>query len=106
VYDIQLKAFKELDSSIPAGIRTKWEKLPLEAKEGPRGTWTSVFSTPSTKGSLQKCRSRMIEQRITGRFQEVAKKNREKESRSSPKVSKKPGVTHWLVTGIELENSM
>ena len=52
VYRLQLGAFKELDSSIPENIRAQWETLPLEAKEGPRGKWTSVFSTPSSKGVM------------------------------------------------------
>ncbi|KAG9075323.1 hypothetical protein FS749_013019, partial [Ceratobasidium sp. UAMH 11750] len=41
-----------------------------------------------------------------GKFQEVAKVNKSKESPSSRTISKKPGATQWIVTGIELERHM
>jgi hypothetical protein len=50
VYAKQLAEFQNLDSCIPDDTRAAWCALPLEAQEGPKDVWTSVFSTPSSKG--------------------------------------------------------
>ncbi|KAG9082392.1 hypothetical protein FRC06_005092, partial [Ceratobasidium sp. 370] len=89
-YHSQQVAFDELDSVISDKTRAEWESESLEAKEGPRGQWTSPFSTPSSKG----------------KFQEVAKTNKSKETPSSRSINKKPGATQWIITGIELERHM
>ncbi|KAG9083056.1 hypothetical protein FRC06_004714, partial [Ceratobasidium sp. 370] len=47
VYHFQRTEFLNLDACITDRDREVWEQAPLEAKEGPKGVWTSVFSTPT-----------------------------------------------------------
>jgi hypothetical protein len=49
-YAKQLEDFQNLDACVPDSLKAVWQTLPLKAKEGPKGVWTSVFSTPSSKG--------------------------------------------------------
>ncbi|KAG8697074.1 hypothetical protein FRC08_006752, partial [Ceratobasidium sp. 394] len=87
VYDKQRTEFMNLDACVPNESRAAWMSMSLEATEGPKGVWTSVFSTPSSNGKLQK----------------LARSQQEAESESARTPAKKPGVTQWLITGIELE---
>ncbi|KAG9125670.1 hypothetical protein FRC07_006686 [Ceratobasidium sp. 392] len=87
-YHFQRTEFARIDVCVSNDNRKEWAKLPLTAKEGPKGVWTSVFSTPSSNGKLQ----------------ELARNKQEKESKSARTPAKKPGVTQWLIMGIELES--
>ncbi|KAG9120379.1 hypothetical protein FRC07_004150 [Ceratobasidium sp. 392] len=87
-YHFQRAAFASIDACISNTTRLLWKELPLIATEGPRGVWTSVYSTPSSSGKLQK----------------LARKNQDAESDSAHSLAKKTGVTQWMIMGVEIES--
>ncbi|KAG8715273.1 hypothetical protein FRC08_010769 [Ceratobasidium sp. 394] len=87
-YKKQQAAFLDIDTCISESQKQIWSAMSLKAEQTSRGVWTSVFSTPSSKGKLQA----------------LALANQKDESGSAHTPAKKPGVTQWLIMGIELEN--
>ncbi|KAG8722790.1 hypothetical protein FRC09_005724 [Ceratobasidium sp. 395] len=88
MYKLQHEKFLEIDESVPATKKEGWHDLSLEAKELKKGVWISPLSTPSSSGKLQ----------------ELARFNQNAESSSAHTLAKKPGVTQWIITGIDIES--
>ncbi|CUA77668.1 hypothetical protein RSOLAG22IIIB_12761 [Rhizoctonia solani] len=87
----QKKVHNELTAELPKDKIAAWELESLEPVKDLSGNWVSPLMDPIF---------------VNGNFHSTVRAERDQESPTARKTSKRPGVTRWISAGIELEHSM
>ncbi|KEP46268.1 hypothetical protein V565_208720, partial [Rhizoctonia solani 123E] len=90
-YIKQKKVHEELTAEFPQDKIAAWEVESLEPTQDLNGKWVSPLMDPIF---------------VNGDFHSTVRAEREQESETARKTSRRPGVTRWISAGIELEHSM
>ncbi|KDN34269.1 hypothetical protein RSAG8_12640, partial [Rhizoctonia solani AG-8 WAC10335] len=87
----QKRVHEELTAEFPKEKIAAWEVESLEPVKDSSGKWVSPLMDPIF---------------VNGKFHSTVRAERDQESPTARKTSRRPGVTRWISAGIELEHSM
>lgn len=108
MYPKQLAIFEDIDESLPDDMTNLWKTVPTGPTLSAKGKWTSPFQSSELGGESMGISLSPLSHlgSIGVTFQEVIQSERQEENDNSQEPSRKTGVTKWLSSAMELENTM